>query len=252
MTPPSTPTAPPRDQLRLLEVQALDTRLAQIAHRRATLPENAALAEREKRAAELRDEVVLARTALTDVGREMTRAEADVDLVRQRAARDRARLDAGTGSAKDLQALSAELESLARRQAQLEDVELEVMERQEAAQAALVGIEQLLAEVEAGVREAAEQRDAALARLDEDAEHVRAQRAQLVAQVDPGLVELYEQVRADSGGLGAAPLRGRRCEGCRLEQTPVEMGRIRSAPEDAVLRCDECGRILVRTEESAL
>ncbi len=217
------------------------------------LPEKAALAEREQRYAQLRDEVVRARTVASDVGREASRAEADVDLVRQRATRNQTRLDSGAVSAKDAQALVSELESLARRQSELEDLELEVMERQEAAQAALVGLEQLLADVGAEVEQAREARDTALRELDADVASVRADRERVVAGVDADLVRLYEQVRSEqAGGMGAAPLRARRCEGCRMEQNTVAIGRLRAAPEDAVMRCEECERILVRTPESGL
>ncbi|HYN67967.1 MAG TPA: C4-type zinc ribbon domain-containing protein, partial [Ornithinibacter sp.] len=51
---------------------------------------------------------------------------------------------------------------------------------------------------------------------------------------------------------GAAALHQRRCGGCQLELNPVEIQRIRSAPDDEVLRCEECRRILVRTAESGL
>lgn len=66
------------------------------------------------------------------------------------------------------------------------------------------------------------------------------------------LVTLYEKIRAGSGGMGAAELRQRRCGGCQLDINPVELQRLRSAPEDEVLRCEECRRILVRTAESGL
>jgi predicted nucleic acid-binding Zn-ribbon protein len=247
-----TTTAPARDQLRLLDVQALDTRLAQLAHRRATLPERAAVTERQERYASLRDEVVRARTVATDVGREVAKAEQEVELVRSRATRNQQRLDSGAVSAKDATALVAELESLARRQAVLEDVELEVMERQEQAQAALAGLETLLADVEAEMAEAVTARDAAIASVDADVESVTADRERTAATVDAALLEVYEQARRDFRGLGAAPLRARRCEGCRMELNNVEIGRIRAAPEDAVLRCEECDRILVRTPESGL
>jgi predicted nucleic acid-binding Zn-ribbon protein len=65
-------------------------------------------------------------------------------------------------------------------------------------------------------------------------------------------VALYEKIRASSGGLGAAPLRQRRCGGCQLELNNVDMSRIKAAPDDEVLRCEECRRILVRTAESGL
>jgi predicted nucleic acid-binding Zn-ribbon protein len=244
--------AEPARQLRLLDLQAIDTRLDQLAHARARLPQLAELADLEGKARLLDDQLVRSRTELDDVQREVAKSEADVQLVRDRAARDRARLDAGTGTAKDLQALQHELTSLARRQSELEDIELEVMERAEAAEHDVAELERGRAELaeRIGALEAA--RDAELARLDAEAEHVGGPRVSVVAEVGEDLVALYEKIRATSGGSGAAPLRQRRCGGCQLELNPVEIQRLRDAAEDEVLRCEECRRILVRTPESGL
>jgi predicted nucleic acid-binding Zn-ribbon protein len=243
-------TANALDQVRLLDVQALDTRLRQLAHRRRTLPEHEQLAAVEAEQAALRDRLVQVRTTVGDVERELRKAEADVEQVRSRAARDRARLEAGTGSAKDLQGLQHELESLSRRQSDLEDVELEVMERLEAAQAESSRLEASLAAAQERAAELVASRDAATAGIDAEAAQVSAQREQVAGGLDPALVALYEKVRERSQGVGAAMLRQKRCEGCRMEQTPVELSRIRGLPDDEVVRCEECGAILVRTPES--
>ncbi|MFZ5869374.1 MAG: zinc ribbon domain-containing protein [Actinomycetota bacterium] len=243
-------TAPAADQRRLLDVQALDTRLAQLAHRRRTLPEHAALEALEQRRAAVADQLVAARTIAADVQRELAKAEADVEQVRQRAARDQAHLDSGRGSAKDLQGLQHELQSLARRQAELEDVELEVMERAEQAEAAQRSLETTSAELDAERAALVERRDAALAEIDEQVRAVQAERDAAAAGLDVGLMSLYEKVREQSGGVGAAALRGRRCEGCRLELNQTDLQRIRSAGEDEVVRCEECRRILVRVPEA--
>ena len=210
------------------------------------------MTELEAKAQALDSLLVRAQTEYGDIQREVAKAEADVQLVRDRAARDRARLDSGTGSAKDLQALQHELESLARRQAELEDVELEVMERAEDAESAA---NQLAAEREtlsAQLAEATAARDAALAELDAEAARVAAPRADTVAGVGEDLVALYEKIRAQNGGVGAAALRQRRCGGCQLELNNVDMNRIKAAAPDEVLRCEECRRILVRTAESGI
>lgn len=243
-------TAPAADQRRLLDVQALDTRLAQLAHRRRALPEHAALEALEQRRAAVADQLVAARTIAADVQRELAKAEADVEQVRQRAARDQAHLDSGRGSAKDLQGLQHELQSLARRQAELEDVELEVMERAEQAEAAQRSLETTSAELDAERAALVERRDAALAEIDEQVRAVQAERDAAAAGLDVGLMSLYEKVREQSGGVGAAALRGRRCEGCRLELNQTDLQRIRSAGEDEVVRCEECRRILVRVPEA--
>ncbi len=240
------------EQVRLLDVQALDTRLRQLAHRRRTLPEHQQLAEVEAERGRLRDRLVQVRTTVSDVQRELRKSEADVEQVRTRAARDRSRLEQGTGSAKDLQGLQHELESLARRQSDLEDVELEVMERLEQAQTEQAGLEAELAAAEERAAALTASRDAATAEVDAEVATVTTQRDDVAGGLDPALVTLYDRTRERTQGIGAAMLRHKRCEGCRMELTPVEIARIKALPDDEVVRCEECGAILVRTTESGL
>jgi predicted nucleic acid-binding Zn-ribbon protein len=244
-------TAAPQDQWRLLDVAEHDTRLAQLAHRSRTLPEHASVEQLAKRLAQLAGELVAARAHVGDVTRLLAKAEADVALVRQRAVRDQARLDAGQGSPRDMQALQHEIESLAQRQAVLEDAELEVMERLEESQAAVTALEAERVRAEAGQAEVTARRDAALAVVDEEVAALRRARADAVAGLPDDLVALYEKIRA-STGTGAARLRSRRCDGCRIELTASDLGRIRNAPDDEVLRCEECGRLLVRPPDSGV
>ncbi|MGQ7296935.1 zinc ribbon domain-containing protein [Quadrisphaera sp. KR29] len=245
-------TAPAHDQRRLLDVQALDTRLAQVAHRARTLPEHAQVAALDATERTLRDELVAARTLASDVDREATRAETEVEQVRARAQRTSARLAAGGTPAKELQQLLAEAEALTRRLRSLEDSQLEVMERQEVAEQAVAALEQRAAGL-AGERAAlVAARDTALAAAREEHERVSAQRAGAIGQLDKGLVALYEQVRARRDGLGAAPVVGETCGGCRLPFTGTFRVRVASAAPDDVVQCEECDRILVRAPEPEL
>ena len=243
--------ADPARQSQLLDLQAIDTRLSQIAHARKTLPQHAEIADLEGKARLLDDQLVRSRTELGDVQRELAKADADVHQVRDRATRDQQRLDSGVGTAKDLTAIQHELESLGRRQAALEEVELEVMERAEAIQNDVTELERGRAELTERLSALESARDDRMAELDADAANVVAPRDRLVELVGEDLVTLYDKIRATSV-TGAAPLRQRRCGGCQLELNPVELGRIKAAPADEVIRCDECRRILVRTPESGL
>lgn len=239
-------------QWRLLDLQALDTRLDQIAHRKETLPELAELSALAAQTSILDDDLVRARTALGDVQREIVKAETDVHLVRERSARNQARMDAGQGSAKDMQALHHEVESLARRQSDLEDIELEVMERAEGLAADVTRLEAARAELTVRVDELTAVRDKVFAELDAEVEQIGHSRGDVVAGVGQDLVDLYAKIRASSGGIGAAVLRQRRCEGCNLELNQVDINRFTTAAEDEVLRCEECRRILIRTSESGI
>jgi predicted nucleic acid-binding Zn-ribbon protein len=245
--------AEPAAQLRLLDLQALDARLDQIAHRRRSLPQLATIADLEGRLAALRDRIVASETEVDDLERAQDKAEADVDQVRARTARDQELLASGrVGSAKDLENLQHEVASLARRQSDLEDAELEVMEKLEDARRALGALtaerEGLLGSLEVARAE----RDAAWSEADRDGEWVGGERAKTAPEIPADLLALYEKLRADHDGVGAAALRQRRCEGCRMELTPTDLGRIRDASPDEVLRCEECRRILVRVPESGL
>ncbi len=228
-------------------------RLTQLAHRRKNLPELAELAALEADLTQQRDLLVAAQTEESDTSREQTKAEQDVDQVRQRAARDQKRLDSGAvTSPKDLENLQHELTSLAKRQGDLEDVVLEVMERRETAQERVAELTERVGAIQAKVDDAAARRDAAHAEIDAETATVTKERELTVADLPADLVKLYDRIRTKEGGVGAARLYQRRCEGCRLELNITEINDVRAAAADRVLRCENCTRILVRTPDSGL
>ena len=241
-------SAPIADQRQLLVVQDLDTRLDQIAHRRAQVPALAEIAALDARLKDLTTALVTSRTAASDLRRELAKAEADVEQVRARARSDQERLDSGQASVRDTQALTSEIDHLVGRQADLEEIELGVMERLEAHTAVLDELEAANTEVERQRAAAEADRDAAFAALDDEAAGVRAERAAAVDGLDAALVALYEKLRTQLAGRGAAALAGRQCQGCRMELNPLDLEKVKAAPEDQVVRCEECGRILVRTQ----
>jgi predicted nucleic acid-binding Zn-ribbon protein len=244
--------APADAQLRLLDLQELDSAIGRLAHRRRTLPELAAIEAAESRLAELRDAIVGAETELTDADREQRKVENDVDVVRTRMTRDQQRLDTGAVShAKELESLRHELDSLAKRQGDLEDLVLEHMERREGVESRLGELRTEREKVTADLDAAAARRDEAFAEIDRDAAERRSEREQTAATIPEDLLALYEKVRASSG-QGAAALHRGQCQGCHLTLPPTDLARFRAAPDDEVLRCEECRRILVRRPDSGL
>ena len=244
--------ASPETQLRLLELADLDAELSRLDHRRRGLPEVADVERLEARDAGVRDAIVTAETEERDLARQQAKAEADVDQVRDRAARDRGRLDAGqVSSPRELESLQSEIASLARRQSDLEEIVLDVMERREAAQQARDTLTAERAELAARKEEAAARRDEVLGELGEQLGKAADARAGLAGQIPDDVLALYERMRAQHG-VGAAALRRGRCEGCHLTLNTVDLNRIRATAEDEVLRCEECRRILVRTPDSGL
>jgi uncharacterized protein len=244
--------ASPEAQLRLLELADLDTELGRLDHRRRTLAENAELAALSERAAKVRDAATIADTNLADLDRELSRAERDVEQVRARIDKDNQRLDAGqVSNARELESLQNEVASLRKRQDDLEEVVLDLMERREAAQALRDGAGAEAETVGAETAAVTARRDAALAEIDEQAAKAVAGRAAAAADVPADLLALYDRIRASSG-LGAAALRRGQCDGCREMLSTVELNAIRAAAADEVIRHEECRRILVRTADSGL
>jgi uncharacterized protein len=244
--------ASPEAQQRLLELADLDAELGRLEHRRRGLPEIAEYQRIETRDGELRDELTALEAEESDLKREQAKAEADVEQVRSRVQRDRGRLDAGqVSSPRELENLQSEIVSLGRRQSDLEEIVLDVMERREEAERRGSALTAERTELAAQRADVGARRDAALAEIGEQVDKAAGLRAGVAADVPAGLLELYDKLRAQHG-VGAAMLRGGRCEGCHLSLNAVDLAAYRTADPDEVLRCEECRRILVRTPESGL
>jgi uncharacterized protein len=244
--------AAPEAQRRLLDLQTIDTTLQQLEHRRRILPQISAANTLTRQIAGFDDDRIRAQVAVDDIDRDISRLERDIEQVRSRSDKDSARLTAGSSPARELEALQHELTSLRRRQSELEDAELELMEQRETAQAAVDGVIARVAEARVSLETVEAEREAAFAEIAKDEEWKASARKPLAADLPGDLVALYDKIRESSGGLGAALLRSGRCGGCRIELSGGERARVRAAADDEVVRCDECRRIMVRTEESGL
>lgn len=219
----------------------------------AALPEAIALHETTERLIDVGTEHGRARTEVDDLAREQRKADADVEQVKARKERNRRRIDAGQVSdPKQLQAMEHETQSLDKRIADLEDAELEVMERLEQAQSELARLAAELQHLETDQTEQTEARDRAVGEVAEQLTESAAEREMLAEQIPADLRALYEKLRAHLGGVGAGALHHGRCGGCQLNVGAAELARMANAPSDEVLRCEECSRILVRTAESGI
>jgi len=234
-------------------VQTVDSTLQQLAHRKKNLPQHAELADLIQRRSELDGRRIELDTQIADLTRDQKKADADVEQVKARRVRDQQRLDAGqVSSPRELEQLQSEIVALDRRIGVLEDAELEIMEQLESLQSELSGVASEAEELAAKSEAVTATRDEAVNELDAAAAEATGERERLVVDIPDQLMAVYERMRAQLGGVGAAALRRRRCEGCRLELTEADLTEIRSAPDDEVLRCPECNRILVRTPESGI
>jgi predicted nucleic acid-binding Zn-ribbon protein len=242
-------TAPVGDAVQeaLLRVQEHDTQLDQLRHRRATLPERSQLAELEARLASMAVELETVGGRKGELDRSLRRLEDDVAAVEAKAKEVDRKLYSGTVSApRELQTMQEEIASLKRRQSSLEDQLLEVMELTEPVAADLERLEEERARAE---DEGARLRAAIVdteAEIDAETERVNGARAELAAGIPAELLATYESLRGRLAGVAVARLEGNRCMGCHLTLPATEVDQIRRQPPDAIVRHEECGRILVR------
>ena len=232
-------------QRSLLDLVELDAEMRRVEHRAKNLAEQQEFdrAQDEHRIAN--DQLAVVAIAVEDLDGQIAKLESEIESVRQREDRDRGLLEGGTVNAKQLSELQHELETLERRQASLEDSLLEIMERREELQRKQSEDLAKIDTLHNALSAAQLARDAALVEIDNIRQVSATRREELVSHLDADLVALYEKVRA-GGGAGAGLLQGRRCGACRIEIDRGEIARITAAADDEVLRCPECGAILLR------
>jgi predicted nucleic acid-binding Zn-ribbon protein len=234
-------------QRSLLELAELDAELSRIDHRAKHLAEQQQLEGAQSAHRGANDRLAAVQIALEDLDAQVAKFESEIDAVRQREDRDRTMLAAGTVDAKQLTELQHELGTLERRQSSLEDSLLEVMERREELQSQQAGELSEIDELQNKLTDAQRACDAARAEIDQLRHQSVSRRDELVAELDADFVALYERQRSH-GGAGAGLLQGRRCGACRIEIDRGELARISAAADDEVLRCPECGAILLRVK----
>lgn len=241
--------ASPSDQRRLLDLAALDASVRHADHQRRHPDQTARVQELLAQRKELSVELTRLLGVRDDAKTELSRLESDVALVDARAARDAERL-ATSANAKEAQGLEHEIASLTKRKNDLEDLELEIMERLETAEAEVLAQEALIAAVnDEGARLSAAGKSAvadATARF----ESATRDREAVAAQIPADLLGLYEKLAAR--GVGAGLLRRRTCEGCNMVLSGTDLQTLRQAAADDVVTCPECGGILVRGDETGL
>ena len=238
-----------QQQWKLLDLQKLDTRADQIRHRLANPSAAKDLADAKKRADLAAEESVLADTAVLDAEREVARVEGDVSQVEARIKRNTDRLNSGTGSAKDLQALQHENATLERRHGVLEENQLEIMERVGGLKEKAEALATVLREAETQVKTHKDAIASETSQLESELREVSHSRDQLAPSIKPELLAEYDRLRGQLG-IAAGALHARRCLGCGMELDQRSLDKIRTTPMDELVHCEDCGRILVRKPDT--
>jgi len=229
----------------LLQVQDHDSAIGRLRHRRRTLPELAELATLETQGAALEKSLADAGERREDVARRQRRLEDELALVEQKLAEVQAKLYGGTVSLiRELQALQTEVEALKRRRSTLEDGALEAMTEREPIDDEVSAMEARRADLDGRAGALRGVLAEAQITIDIELETELEARAAAVEGLPAEVVTSYERLRTRLDGVGAARLVNGRCDGCHLSMSVAELSVITRAAPDALLHCEQCGRII--------
>ena len=229
---------------RLLELQELDLTVDRLEARRREIESGQEVEEARRRSEQAEEKVGELRMALDSIGKEETRLENEIASMDLRIQADQGRLyDGSVANPKELQALQADVNNLRARKARLEDEELGQMERREELEKHLPGLEAGMTDARGRMSELETSSERELVEIERSVAERRSDRERLTPEFDEELLELYEDLRAQKRGVGAAALKDGVCQGCHEKLSPLYLDRLKRA--EGIRRCENCRRILV-------
>jgi uncharacterized protein len=229
---------------RLLDLQELDTRIDRLEHRRGALEVGDEMAA-ARRATETAEAALgELRLTLDEVGRTSTRLEHEIESFSAKSAAEEKRMyDGSIANAKELEALQHEIASLKERRSRAEDELLEQMERREDLETRATAASAEVDAAREGMESLGGDSVRELEQIAASLEELTAARSQLATEFDAELLELYEDLRRQKKGIGAAALVDGVCQACHERLSAMEVARLKKREE--IGRCEYCRRILV-------
>jgi predicted nucleic acid-binding Zn-ribbon protein len=229
---------------RVLELQELDLSIDRFDQRRQELEDGTDIAEARRSADRAEERVGELRLALDSVRREETRLENEISSLDLRIGAEQGRLyDGSVANPRELQSIEAEISNLRARKTRLEDEELGQMERREDMESRLPALESELQEARDRLAEIEGSSERELAEVIQSLADRRGERERLAPELDEDLLDLYESLRAQKRGVGAASLKDGVCQGCHEKVSPLAIDRLKRT--EGIKRCENCRRILV-------
>jgi predicted nucleic acid-binding Zn-ribbon protein len=151
--------------------------------------------------------------------------------------------DGSIRNPKELTDLQKDVEHLKERRRVLDEQDLTLMDRVDAANQALESARRRLAELEQSWKQDVADLRATQERAQREMLQLDTERQRRVAAMDRGIVGLYDSLRPKKAGRAVARVERGTCQGCRLSLPTHIAQRARSA--SAIVQCPSCERILV-------
>jgi predicted nucleic acid-binding Zn-ribbon protein len=229
---------------RILELQELDTSIGRLTQRRAQLEAGEEVSAIRTEMEEAESRLGELRLGLDAVGRESARLEHEIDSMGAKLAAEEKRLyDGSIANTKELEALQHEIANLKERRSRAEDELLDQMVRREDMEARAGAAEGDLGSVRVRLEAVGGDAVRELEEIEAGLAGHGTERDALALEMDEELLELYEDLRRQKKGVGAAAIVDGVCQACHEKLSAVELDRLKH--DDGIKRCEYCRRIVV-------
>lgn len=227
----------------LLALAALDLEISRTKREISAIAHPDRHADLNQRQRGLASQLIDARNEVDRLELELVRANQDLDLVEQRVAKDKAAL-AASSSSKEAVGLEHELSTLARRQSDLEEQSLAIMEQLEAAREVFEQVLQAKRDLDTEMQSASESDEQASIKLRSGLQLQETRREQLRQSLGEEVSAAYQ--RRAAKGIAAGKLENRSCTACQFTLDAIAFDKISSLASDELANCPDCDALLVR------
>jgi predicted nucleic acid-binding Zn-ribbon protein len=230
-------------QAALLKLSEVDIEIERIKSVISKAVNSTELSAKSQALSDYSGEVIASRTNFENLNMEARKADDNLHMVEERLTRDKERLNQ-TSSPKDAQAIQSEVESLTIRKEELEEVELEILDRLEVAK-------QELDEISLKREKTSNDLEQLRVKIQIEVDDLKAQGRKLVAdkeiltsKVPAEILGKYTLLAARQIAVGK--IESRSCTACRMGLTANTIDSLADLPEDEIGSCPECLAMIVR------
>ena len=228
----------------LLPVQSTDSRIAQLEHRKAQLPEHTTAATAKKALDAANVEMKRLEKRRGEIAVEIERLEKRGKELDAKKAKYEHQLKSVVVM-REVEALQHEIATINAEHSSLDDAELALLDESESLDTSLADARGTLPQRESDATAAAARLASALGAVEADLAAARDERTRLAGSCDTESLALYEQIRKRMASAAVAELAKGSCTGCHTAISPKEQAEIKKVADTSEARCPYCGCLLV-------
>jgi len=229
----------------LLDLNSIDQSISKLDYQKKNHPQLMKITELTARVPSIEASIVENDSQITETKKEVSKAEIDVENISKRVQKDKERLASSETSAKDLTQLQHEIGTLDSKQKELEEVQIEFLEKVEDLEHKKRGLQEIVEQVKAEISELNIAIKADFEKANKEIVTFSTERLTVISKVEKDLLDLYEKIRSEHG-IGAGLFSHGTCNSCQIQISPSEINNINSTDPEEVIRCENCRCILVR------